>query len=67
MLPSDMLLKSLNRVIEGYNDEIVVNASGLELGKHVELIPKPTPKHAPTPTSPSVSQKPAPKHAPTPT
>ena len=57
MLPSDMLLKALNRVIEGYNDEIVVNASGLELGKHVE----PTSKRAPTSTALS-SQKPAPKH-----
>ena len=33
MLPSDMLLKPLNEVIEGYNDKIVVNTSGFELGK----------------------------------
>ena len=33
MLPSDMLLKPLNRVIEGYNDKIVINTSGFELGK----------------------------------
>ena len=33
MLPSDMLLKPLNQVIEGYNDKIVVNTSGFELGK----------------------------------
>ena len=36
MLPSDMLLKPLNQVIEDYNDVIVVNTSGLELGRHVE-------------------------------
>ena len=57
MLPSDMLLKSLGRVIEGYNDEIVVNVSGLELGKHVE----PAPKRAPTSTALPL-RKPAPKH-----
>jgi len=28
-----MLLKPLNQVIEGYNDKIVVNTSGHELGK----------------------------------
>ena len=33
MLASDMLLKPLNQVIEGYNDKIVVNTSGFELGK----------------------------------
>ena len=33
MLPSDMLLKPLNQVIEGYNDKIIVNTSGFELGK----------------------------------
>ena len=33
MLPSDMLLKPLNQVIDGYNDKIVVNTSGFELGK----------------------------------
>ena len=33
MLPSDMLLKPLNQVIEGYNDKIVINTSGFELGK----------------------------------
>ena len=57
MLPSDMLLGSLNRVIEGYNDEIVVNVSGLELGKHVESAPK----RAPTSTALPL-RKPAPKH-----
>ena len=36
MLSSDMLLKPLNQVIEGYNDMIVINTSGLELGRHVE-------------------------------
>ena len=35
MLPSDMLLKPLNQVIEGYNDKIVINTSGFELGKHI--------------------------------
>ena len=33
MLPSDLLLKPLNQVIDGYNDKIVVNTSGFELGK----------------------------------
>ena len=33
MLPSDLLLKPLNQVIEGWNDKIVVNTSGFELGK----------------------------------
>ena len=33
MLPSNLLLKPLNQVIEGFNDEIVVNTSGFELGK----------------------------------
>ena len=33
ILTSDMLLKPLNRVIEGYNDKIVINTSGFELGK----------------------------------
>ena len=57
MLPSDMLLKSPNRVIEGYNDEIVVNVSGLELGKHVESAPKRAPMSTALPL-----RKPAPKH-----
>ena len=57
MLPSDMLLKSLNRVIEGYNDEIVMNVSGLELGKHVESAPKRAPMSTALPL-----RKPAPKH-----
>ena len=33
MLPSDLLLKPLNQVIEGWNDDLVVNTSGFELGK----------------------------------
>ena len=57
MLPSDMLLKSLNRVTEGYNDKIVVNVSGLELGKHVESAPKRAPMSTALPL-----RKPAPKH-----
>ena len=40
MLPSDMLLKPLNQVIEGYNDKIVINTSGLNLGKTVKQISK---------------------------
>ena len=44
MLPSDMLLKPLNQVIEGFNDKIVVNTSGFELGKQH----KPTFKHVVT-------------------
>ena len=44
MLPSDLLLKPLNQVIEGYNDKIVVNTSGFELGKQH----KPTFKHVVT-------------------
>ena len=42
MLPLDMLLNPLNQVIEGYNDKIIVNTSGLKLGRHVE---KPLAKH----------------------
>ena len=44
MLPSDLLLKPLNQVIEGYNDDLVVNTSGFELGKQH----KPTFKHVVT-------------------
>ena len=44
MLPSDLRLKSLNQVIEGWNDKIVVNTSGFELGKQH----KPTFKHVVT-------------------
>ena len=33
MLPSNLLLKPLNQVIDGFNDKIVVNTSGFELGK----------------------------------
>jgi hypothetical protein len=33
MLPSDMLLKPLNQVIAGYNDKIVINTGGFEVGK----------------------------------
>ena len=40
MLPSDMLLKPLNQVIDGYNDKIVINMSGFNLGKAV--LPKPS-------------------------
>ena len=48
MLPSDMLLKPLNQVIEGYNDKIVVNTSGFELGKQsVNIVVKPKPKRRP--------------------
>ena len=58
MLPSDMLLKPLNQVIEGYNDKIVVNTSGFELGKQSVkktkhavtvniVVTKPKPKRSP--------------------
>jgi len=50
MLPSDMLLKPLNQVIEGYNDKIVISTSGLELGKYyepVKHIPATPAKHTP--------------------
>ena len=40
MLPSNMLLKPLNQVIEGFNDKIIVNTSGFELGKQLEPAPK---------------------------
>ena len=39
MVPSDMLLKPLNQVMEGYNDKIVINNLGHNLGK----VKKPTP------------------------
>ena len=35
MIPSNMLLKLLNQVIEGYNNKIVVNTGGAVLGKSV--------------------------------
>ena len=44
MLPSDLLLKPLNQVIEGYNDKIVVNTSGFELGKQHDRKAEP-PQH----------------------
>ena len=44
MLPSDMLLKPLNQVIEGYNDKIVINTSGFNLGKTAPVILKKTPQ-----------------------
>ena len=34
MLPSDMLLKPLNQTIEDYNDKIIANSNGFELGKN---------------------------------
>ena len=37
ILPSDMLLKPLNQMIDGYNDNIIVNISGFELGKQHKL------------------------------
>ena len=51
MLPSNLLLKPLNQVIDGYNDKIVVNTSGFELGKQHEPVLK-VAKH---------ERKPAPK------
>ena len=35
MIPSNMKLKSLNQVIKGYNNKIVVNTGGSQLGKSV--------------------------------
>ena len=47
VLPSDMLFKPLNQVIDGYNDKIVVNDGGLlELGKHVGRAKPVSTKHA---------------------
>ena len=34
MIPSDMLLRPLNTVVEGYNDKIVINNAGIKIGKH---------------------------------
>ena len=42
MLPLDMLLKLLNQVIDGYNDNIVVNTSGHALGRVIDHV-KPVP------------------------
>jgi len=40
IMPSNMLLKPLNQVIEGYNDKIVVNTTGHALGPaHAETAP----------------------------
>ena len=38
MIPSNMMLKQLNQVIESYNNKIVVNIGGAELGKSVSKI-----------------------------
>ena len=38
MIPSNMLLKPLNQVIEGYNNKIIMSAGGAELRKSA---PKP--------------------------
>ena len=40
MLPSNLLLKPLNQVIDGYNDKIIVNISKFELGKQHEPVLK---------------------------
>ena len=37
IIPSNMLLKPLKQVIEGYNNKIVVNTGGAELGKSVSV------------------------------
>ena len=55
MLPSDMLLKPLNQIIEGFNDEIVVNTSGFELGKQSKpAIKQPVAKHERKPVAPRI-------------
>ena len=58
MLPSDMLLKPLNQVIDGYNDKIVLNTSGHALGRvipHVETAAHAEPKGDPL-TRPQVDR-----------
>ena len=53
MLPSNLLLKPLNQVIDGFNDKIIVNTSGFELGKQGKpvlkqpIAKKPVVKQAP--------------------
>ena len=50
MLPSDLLLKPLNQVIDGFNDKIIVNTTGFELGKQSKpAIKQPVAKHEPKP------------------
>ena len=44
MLPSDMLLKPLNQVIDGYNDKIVLNTSGHALGRVIPQVKKALPQ-----------------------
>ena len=44
MLPSDMLLKPLNQVVEGYNDKIVLNTSGHALGRVIPQVKKALPQ-----------------------
>ena len=44
MMPSNMILRSLNEVVKGYNDKIMINNSGLKIGPHVEKV-KPPPPH----------------------
>ena len=52
MLPSNLLLKPLNQVIDGYNDKIIINTSGFKLGKQSKPVlkqavaKKPTAKQA---------------------
>ena len=53
MLPSNLLLKPLNQVIDGFNDKIIVNPTGFQLGKQLEpalkqaVAKKPVVKRAP--------------------
>ena len=59
MLPSDMLLKPLNQVIEGFNDKIVVNTSGFELGKQSKpAIKQPVARHERKPVAPKTARAP---------
>jgi len=44
MLPSDMLLKPLNQVIDGYNDKIVLNTSRHALGRVIPQVKKALPQ-----------------------
>ena len=58
MLPSNLLLKPLNQVIDGFNDEIIVNTSGFELGKQGKpVLKQPIAKHERKPTPKTVSPR----------
>ena len=62
MLPSDLRLKPLNQVIEGYNDKIIVNTSGFELGKQHDRKAEPS-QHVKAKPSQHVKAKPSQQQA----